>query len=86
MSINTTTQEYLNNKLGTQGLSKQQCLNRLAGAAASSGSTGLSAAEAAGRYASLGINSGQTVQGGLNRKVGIVNPAGLTTQIAASRL
>lgn len=60
-----TTQEYLNAKLGTVGLTKQQCLQRLFGAAGQ----GMTAQDAALNYA--GLNSRATIREALNRKVGI---------------
>ncbi len=64
-----TTQEYLNAKLGTVGLTKQQCLQRLAGAVGSLASNPMTAQDAALNYA--GLNSRTTIQDALNRKVGV---------------
>lgn len=58
-----TTQEYLNAKLGTVGLSKQQCLVRLAGFLGD----GPTSDTAANIYAGV---SGYTEQNALNIKVG----------------
>ncbi len=49
-----TTQEYLNDKAGTVGLSKQQCLQRLAGPAGSLISNPMTAQDAARNYAGSG--------------------------------
>ncbi len=49
-----TTQEYLNAKLGTVGLTKQQCLQRLFGAAGSLASNPMTAQDAARNYAGAG--------------------------------
>ncbi len=59
-----TTQEYLNAKLGTVGLTKQQCLQRLFGAAGQ----GMTAQDAALNYA--GSNSRGTLQEALKTKAG----------------
>lgn len=59
-----TTQQYLNTKTGTVGLSKQQCLQRLLGAAG----IGMTAQDAALNYA--GTNSRTTIQGALKQKAG----------------
>ena len=59
-----TTQQYLNTKLGTVGLTKQQCLQRLFGAAGQ----GMTAQDAALNYA--GTNSRTTTQGALKTKAG----------------
>lgn len=69
-----TTQEYLNDTLGTVGLSRQQCLQRLAGA----GAIGMTTQDAANNYA--GTNLRKTIQGALNHKAGTV---GLSCQLAA---
>lgn len=71
-----TTQEYLNAKLGTVGLTKQQCLARLAGVSENS----YTAADAANNYAGT---VGRTGQEAMNVKVANV---GLTKQEAARRL
>lgn len=60
-----TTQEYLNAKAGTVGLTKQQCLQYLAGA----GAIGMTAQDAALNYA--GLNTRTTIQEALDRKVGV---------------
>ena len=59
-----TTQEYLNDKLGTVGLTKQQCLQRLLGAAG----IGMTAQDAVLNYA--GTDSRTTIQGALKTKAG----------------
>ncbi len=64
-----TTQEYLNAKLGTVGLTKQQCLQRLFGAAGSLASNPMTAQDAATNYAGAGA-SGKTIAGALKHKVG----------------
>lgn len=71
-----TTQEYLNAKLGTVGLTKQQCLIRLAGLAAQDATRN----EAWGAYAGV---VGRTAQESANVKVANV---GLPIQEAARRL
>lgn len=71
-----TTQEYLNAKAGTVGLTKQQALARLAGVSENSMSHG----DAANNYAGTTGRSGQEA---LNVKVGTT---GLTKQEAARRL
>ncbi len=60
-----TTQEYLNAKAGTVGLTKQQALQYLAGA----GAIGMTAQDAALNYA--GLNTRTHIQDALNRKVGV---------------
>lgn len=70
------TQDNLNRKLGTVGLTKQQCLQRLAGPAGE----GRTAQEAANLYAGT---VGKTTQDALNTKAGTV---GLTTQDASRRI
>jgi hypothetical protein len=62
-----TTQEYLNDKAGTVGLTKQQALQRLAGA----GAIDMTAQDAASLYAGLPVNDRTGVQESLNRKVGV---------------
>jgi len=69
-----TTQEYLNFKAGTTGLSKQQAINVLANR------TGLTTQEAANIYAS---STGLSIQGALNKKA---ETTGLTSQEAAFKL
>src|SRR6266850_2776780 len=64
-----TTQEYLNAKLGTVGLTKQQCLQRLFGAAGSLASNPMTAQDAALNYA--GLNSRGSIQDALTNKAGI---------------
>jgi hypothetical protein len=59
-----TTQEYLNAKLGTVGLSKQQCLIRLAALAAQDATTNVAASNYAG-------TPNQTTQNALKNKVGV---------------
>lgn len=76
MALQQTTQERLNNKLGTTGLTIQQCLQRLAGATAE----GMTAQDAANNYAGT---QGRTVEAALNTKVGKV---GWTKQDAAGYL
>lgn len=63
-----TTQEYLNDKLGTVGLTKQQCLQRLFGAAGSLASNPMTGQTAANNYA--GTAELHTTAGALRRKVG----------------
>lgn len=60
-----TTQDYLNAKLGTVGLTKQQCLIRLAGLAQQDATFGRAANAYAG---TLGL--GYSGQAALNIKVG----------------
>lgn len=71
------TQDYLNRKAGTVGLTKQQCLQRLFGPAGE----GMTTQDAANNYA--GGIAGRTIQDALNRKAGTV---GLTTQDASRRI
>lgn len=77
-----TTQEYLNAKAGTVGLSKQQCLQRLAGA----GAIGMTAQDAALNYA--GLNDRSSVQNAIKNKVGgaTARDNDITEQEAARRL
>ncbi len=77
-----TTQEYLNAKLGTVGLTKQQCLQRLVGAAGQ----GMTTQDAALNYAGLNDRSG--VQNALKNKVGgaTARNVDITSQEAARRL
>ena len=63
-----TTQEYLNDKLGTVGLTKQQCLQRLFGAVGSNSANPMTAQDAALNYA--GSNSRGTLQEALKTKAG----------------
>ncbi len=72
-----TTQEYLNAKCGTVGLTKQQCLARLAGM---NMQTQKDHGTLANNYAGT---TGRTTQEALNVKVGTT---GLTKQEAARRL
>lgn len=76
MALQQTTQERLNNKLGTVGLTIQQCLQRLAGPAGQA----MTAQDAANNYAGT---QGKTVEDALNTKVGKV---GWTKQDAAGYL
>lgn len=64
-----TTQEYLNDKLGTVGLTKQQCLQRLFGAAGSLTSNPMTGQDSATNYAGAGA-AGKTISGALKHKVG----------------
>lgn len=77
-----TTQEYLNYKAGTVGLTKQQCLQRLAGAAG----IGMTSQDAALNYA--GLNDRSTLQNAIKNKVGgaTATDVNMTTQEAARRL
>lgn len=77
MATTKTTQEYLNTKAGTTGLSKQQAMNVLAG------TTGLSTQQAAIIYATA--NAFSSIQQALNKKVGQTGTT-LITQEAASLL
>lgn len=63
-----TTQEYLNAKLGTVGLTKQQCLQRLFGAAGSLSTNPMTGQDAANNYAAT--TEKHTTAGALRRKVG----------------
>ncbi len=72
------TQDYLNAKLGTVGLTKQQCLQRLFGAAGSLASNPMTAQDAALNYA--GLNSRTTIQNALERKAGIPIVAAIDQQ------
>lgn len=60
-----TTQEYLNAKLGTVGLTKQQCLQRLFGAAGQ----GMTAQDAARNYAGAGA-ADRSIAQSLKQKAG----------------
>lgn len=82
-----TTQEYLNAKLGTVGLTKQQCLQRLAGGIAplaSNPMTGQDSAKIYGTTAGVDV----TIQKALKNKVGgaTARDVDMTTQEAARRL
>ncbi len=78
-----TTQEYLNIKAGTVGLTKQECLQRLSGRTIVNNNV-VDSQDCANTYAST---SGpvETIQDALNNKVGYVQNA-LTTQEAVRRL
>ena len=76
MALQQTTQERLNTALGTVGLTRQQCLQRLFGATGE----GMTAQDAANNYAGT---QGKTVEDALNTKVGKV---GWTKQDAAGYL
>lgn len=73
-----TTQEYLNAKLGTVGLTKQQCLIRLAGLADQTATR----TTAWNAYAAT-LGTGRSAQEAANVKVA---NTGLTIQEAARRL
>lgn len=75
-----TTQEYLNAKLGTVGLTKQQCMIRLAGLAQQDATFG----HAANTYAGT-VGLGYSGQAALNIKVGN-SGLNLSKQEAARRL
>lgn len=76
-----TTQDYLNAKAGTVGLTKQQCLQRLAGA----GAIGMTAQDAALNYAAS--NGRGTIQDALKSKAGAsASGVDITSQEAARRL
>ncbi len=81
-----TTQEYLNAKLGTVGLTKQQCYQRLFGAAGSLASNPMTGQDAALNYA--GLNDRSTIQNAVKNKVGAATArdVDITTQEAARRL
>ncbi len=64
-----TEQDYLNTKNGSVGLTKQQCLQRLFGAAGSLASNPMTAQDAATNYAGAGA-AGKTIGGALKHKVG----------------
>lgn len=74
-----TTQEYLNAKLGTVGLTKQQCLARLANVSENSATVDISA----NIYAST---TGRTAQDALMIKTSQPITAGLSKQESARRL
>ncbi len=76
-----TTQEYLNIKAGTVGLTKQECLQRLSGRTIVSNNV-VDSQDCSNSYAST---TGKTVQDSMNNKVASVGNA-LTTQEAARRL
>ena len=81
-----TTQEYLNAKLGTVGLTKQQCLQRLFGAAGSLASNPMTTQDAATNYAGAGA-AGKTIGGALKHKVGAAaSDVDIYGQEAARRL
>ena len=75
-----TTQEYLNAKLETVGLTKQQCLQRLFGAAGQ----GMTAQDAANNYAgtNLRMNTSQAIAS----KAGVLGNPDLRGNEAARRL
>lgn len=75
-----TTQEYLNLKAGTTGLTKQECLQRLSGRI--NGLAPIDSQDGANSYAGT---SGKAVAEALNNKVGS-NGNTLTEQEAARRL
>lgn len=78
-----TTQEYLNLKAGTTGLTKQECLARLSSRALGTNlANTVTAQDCVNTYAGT---SGKTVQDALNNKVGATANA-LTEQEAARRL
>jgi hypothetical protein len=66
MSLTKSTQGYLNTKAGTVGLTKQQCLIKLAGA----GGAGRTAQDAANNYAGT---VGRSIASALSKKAGIAN-------------
>ena len=74
-----TTQEYLNAKLGTVGLTKQQCLQRLFGA----GGIGMTAQDAANNYA--GTNLRMNIAQALASKAGVLGNPDLHGKQEASR-
>lgn len=74
-----TTQEYLNAKLGTVGLTKQQCIQRLAG-----DTTGSTFGHAANEYAAT-VGLGYSGQAALNIKAGNSDLT-LSKQEAARRI
>jgi hypothetical protein len=74
-----TTQEYLNAKLGTVGLTKQQCLIRLAALADQTATQDISANAYAG-------TTGRTAQEALNVKTAQTQVTTFTKQEAARRL
>ena len=76
-----TTQEYLNAKLGTVGLTKQQCLARLAGVPETQ-----TVDISANAYAATSAIAGRTAQEALNVKVASNPVTVLTKQEAAARL
>ena len=78
-----TTQEYLNAKLGTVGLTKQQCLQRLFGAAGSLASNPMTGQDSANNYAGTqGYNTAQA----LSSKAGTLGTVNIYGQEAARRL
>lgn len=81
-----TTQEYLNAKLGTVGLTKQQCLQRLFGPTGSLSTNPMTAQDAALNYA--GLNGRSSIQNALKNKVGgaTARDNDITSQEAARRL
>ncbi len=81
-----TTQEYLNAKLGTVGLTKQQCLQRLAGGVAPLASNPMTTQDSANNYA--GTTELHTTAGALRRKVGgaVASNTDMYGQEAARRL
>lgn len=76
-----TTQEYLNAKLGTVGLTKQQCMIRLANLAEQDSTFG----RAANRYAGTS-GLGYSGQKALNVAGGNTSPDMLSKQEAARRI
>lgn len=79
-----TTQQYLNTKAGTVGLTKQQALQYLAGA----GAIGMTAQDAARNYAGAGPgNDDRSIQQSLKHKIGAAgSDLDITSQEAARRL
>jgi hypothetical protein len=66
-----TTQEYLNAKAGTVGLTKQQCLQRLFGAVGSLASNPMTAQDSARNYAGAGPGGAdRAISQSLKHKVG----------------
>ena len=81
-----TTQEYLNAKAGTVGLSKQQCLQRLAGGVAPLASNPMTAQDAARNYAGAGT-ADRSIQASLKQKGGApTSGVDFTSQEAARRI
>lgn len=78
-----TTQEYLNDKLGTVGLTKQQCLQRLFGGIGPASTNPMTGQDAANNYAGtdLRMNKGQA----LAFKAGCMGNVDLKGQQEAAR-
>jgi hypothetical protein len=81
-----TEQDYLNTKLGSVGLTKQQALQRLFGAVGSDTTNPMTTQDAATNYAGAGA-AGKTIGGALKHKAGAsASGVDIDAQEAARRL